>query len=275
EFPTNDQVPACVNLDDTDNLYAQYREYQITANVSDANGFADLQYLEISLYSNDRGSLYWTIRFDEDTSTFSEQSDTSNMISLNTTGSTNSSSSNTLNVTFFFTVHWNHTDTLNTDIKQFVTDDNPQTDTDWYEVDYDVETRLDFTTFSLNDGSGTVDRGDYNTLDGIVASGIVDYYGSAISPNTADIDVWVSCSDVEGGPWSDTTLTAGVFSVTVDSDNVVGLDTYSFIVVEKGEGVGGSDLSHASHSDTYIADRLIIDMQADDETPNNGVQVSF
>ena len=274
--PTNDQTPVCVNPDDTDNLYAKYRQYQITANVSDANGFSDLQYLEISLYSNDRGSLYWTVRFNEDTATFSEQSDTSNMISLNTTGSTNSSSGNTLNVTFHLTIHWNHTDLIDTDIKQSVRDEYPATNTDWYEVNYDVETRLDFTTGpTLNDGLGTVDRGDYNTLDGIVAGGTIDYYGSSISPDSGEVDVWVSCSDVEGGPWSDTTLTDGVFSVTVDSDNVVGLDTYSFIVVEKGEGVGGSDLSHTSHLDTYIADRLSIDIQADDETPYNGQQVTF
>jgi len=275
EIPSNDQTPTCTNPDDTDNLYAKYKQYQITANVSDADGFEDLNYLEISLYSNDRITLYWTLRFDEDTATFSEQTDANNMIELDTGSSTNTSSGNTLNVTFHITIHWNHTDLTDTDIKQYVTDDNPQTDTDWSEVDYDFETRLDFSSFSLNDGSGTVDRGDYDTLDGITASGVVDYYGSSISPNSGDVDVWVSCSDVEGGPWSDTTLTDGVFSVTVDSDNVVGLDTYSFIVVEEGEGVGGSDLCDTSHSDTYIADRMIIDIQVDEEAPYNGQQVNF
>jgi len=157
-----------------------------------------------------------------------------------------------------------------------VTDAGTYSDTDYYETDYDFETRLDFTTGpTLSDGSGTVDRGDYDTLAGITASGTIDYYNSAISPNSGDVDVWILCSDVAGSPWSDTTLTAGVFSVTVDSDDEVGLDTYNFIVVEEGAGSGGSDLCHASHTDTYIADRIVVTITADDTDVLNGVQVNF
>jgi len=157
-----------------------------------------------------------------------------------------------------------------------VTDAGTYSDTDYYETDYDFETRLDFTTGpTLSDGSGTVDRGDYDTLAGITASGTIDYYNSAISPNSGDVDVWILCSEVTGSPWSDTTLTAGVFSLTVDSDDEVGLDTYNFIVVEEGAGSGGSDLCHASHTDTYIADRIVVTITADDTDVLNGVQVNF
>jgi len=250
--PTNDQTPTCTNPDDTDNLYAQYREYKITANVTDSNGALSISYLEISLYSNDRGTLYWTVRFTEDTASFSEQADANNMIALNITESTNSTSGNTLNVTFFLMVHWNHTDTLNTDIKQTVYDDYAESDTDWYEVDYDVETRLDILDLTLNnETSGAGSRSD------LFVTGKVIYYGSAsnVSPTTALVDVWVTWSEDGGGSASDTTLSAGLFNVTSVS---VGTTTteYTVKVVEVGEGSEGADLSHATHTVTYTVEGL-------------------
>jgi len=84
-IPVNEQTPTCSNLDDTDNLYSMYREYEITVNVSDADGFSDIDYLTLSLYDYSRRTLYWSLMFEEDTATFSESLDTSNMISLNET----------------------------------------------------------------------------------------------------------------------------------------------------------------------------------------------
>jgi len=273
--PVNEQTPTCNNLDDTDNLYARYKAYNIAVNVSDGDGFADISYVTLSVYDNTRTTLYWTVKFTEDTATFSELTDNSNMIYLDTGSCSNASSGNTLNITFSIWVHWNHTDLSNIDLKQYVRDGNYSGDLDWYEVNWDIETRLDLSSFSLNDGSGTVDRGDYDTIGSITASGSVVYYASALYPATSEVDVWIICAEVSGSGWSDTSLSSGAFSVAVDSDDEIGLDTYNFRVVMEGEGIGGTNLLHATHQDTYIADRLVFDIQADDETPINGQQVNF
>ncbi len=269
-IPSNDGS-VLTNPSDTDNLYAAYQEYLFTSNVSDADGFADIDYIELSAYS---GSSYWTVRYDEDTDTFSEELGASYIVLGGSSSATEAG--NDIDVTWYIEIDWSHSDLTNYDLRQYVVDDEPESDTDDYDLNYDYETRVDITTGpTLSDGSGTVDRGDYDTLDGITATGTIDYYNSAISPDSGDVDVWVSCADVAGGPWSDTTLTAGAFSVTVDSDDVVGLDTYNFKVVEEGAGSGGADLCQSSESDTYIADRMVITITADSNSVVNGTQVNF
>jgi len=410
--PVNDQAPTSSNLDKTDYLFAQYREYQITAYVSDADGYADIDYLEIGIWDNSRSSEYYRIRYDEDTNTFSEEYDAGTMATLNTGSSSATESGNDIDATFYITIDWDFTDLTDCDLKVYVVDDEPENDTDWYEVNWNIETRLtteeqklvlatdgwdngtdlfpweyadteelgdsdywsfgkitddvhelkgwinftnvysgysivkidvlfnglysgsgggsypyywlwdwtagdwdqiddflygggykNFTVSSTNskywsggkvrlmlnhtkfagagsyhlisvdyaevkftvdsqllsDGSGTLDRGDYDTIDGITANGTISYYGfQDVHPASDKVDVWISCSDVAGSPWSDLTLSSsGYFETTVDSDDLVGLDTYTFIVVEEGTGSGGSDLFDSTMTDTYVADRLI------------------
>lgn len=268
--PSNDGC-TLTNPDDTDNLYAVYKDYLFTSNVSDADGFADIDYIEMSSYS---ASAYWTVRYDEDTDTFSEQVGASYIVLGGSSAA--SESGNTIDITWVIEIEWAHGDLANYDLRLYTVDDEPESDTDDYDLNYDYETRVDITTGpTFNDGSGTADRGDYNSIDSITATGTIDYYGSSISPASAEVDIWASCSDIAGSPWSDTTLTDGAFSLTVDSDDVVGLDTYSFKVVQEGAGSGGSDLCQASESDVYIADRMVITILADDNTVVNGTQVNF
>jgi len=261
QAPVNDETPVCTNLDDGDNLYAHYKEYTFTSNSSDADGFGDIEYVELTFMNG--ATPFWTVKFDEDNDTFSESLDTNNMITLET--STNVSSGNTLNITWQITIHWNHTDVTDYDLKQYVIDAAAETDTDTYSaVNYDVETRLDYSVApNLDDGSGTVDRGNYNTEDSITAGGTVIYYGSADDyPPTDEVDVWVSCANVTGTPWSDTGVASGVFSMTVDSDDVVIANSrtrYTFKTVIEGEGSGGTDLYYTtSVTDDYKADSLTI-----------------
>jgi len=268
--PSNDGC-SLTNPDDTDNLYAEYREYVFTSNSSDADGFADIDYIELSLYS---GGATWTVRYDEDTDTFSEQAGSSYIVLGGSSSA--SESGNDIDVTWYITIDWTHPDVTDYDLRLYTIDDEPESDTDDYDLNYDVETRLDITTGpTLDDGSGTADRGDYDTVSGISVSGTVDYYSSSLSPASDAVDVWVICADVAGSPWSDTTLTDGAFSLSVDSDDSVGLDTYSFKVVEEGAGSGGVDLCFSSESDTYIADRMVITIIADEDNVLNGTQVNF
>jgi len=268
--PSNDGC-TLTNPDDTDNLYAVYKEYIFTSNVSDADGFADIDYIEMSCYS---AGAYWTVRYDEDTNTFSEELGTSYIV-LGGSSSANEAG-NDIDITWYIEITWAHASLDNYDLRLYTVDDEPESDTDDYDLNYDYITEVDITTGpTLNDGSGTADRGDYDSIDSITATGTIDYYSSSISPASDEVDVWVSCADVAGGPWSDLTLTDGAFSLTIDSDDAVGLDTYSFIVVEEGAGSGGSDLLHSSETDTYIADRMVITILADDDTVINGTQVNF
>jgi hypothetical protein len=46
--------------------------------------------------------------------------------------------------------------------------------------------------------------------------------------------------------------------VTAYADDVVGLDTYTFKVVDEGAGSGATDQCHATHTATYIADRVAV-----------------
>jgi len=262
-IPANDQAPTLDNPSDTDNMYAQYQEYQVTVYVSDQNGYADIDYLEIGLWDNTRATEYCRFRYDEDTNTFTEEYDAGTYVTLNTGSSTATESGNDIDATFYFTIDWDFPDSTDLDANCSVIDTQTESVTTWYEVNWDVETRLDYSVFpSINDGSGTADRGD---LDGSFSlTGTVIYYNSVdVYPSSTAVDVWVSSTEYGStvGPWSDLTLTSGAFDVTCYADDAVGQDTYTIKVVEEGAGSGGIDLYYTtSYTDTYIADRVQVQL---------------
>ncbi|KXH77043.1 MAG: hypothetical protein AM326_01890 [Candidatus Thorarchaeota archaeon SMTZ-45] len=270
--PQNTPTPSISNLDDTTYLYAKYRQYQLTANVSDEDGYAEIDFFELTLTSDDRVTEYWTIRYDEDTNSFTEQSDPSDYITLDAGSSSSIESGNSISATFFITINWNHPDVSNTDLKSEVFDATPSSDLDYYEVNWNVETRLDTSSGpTLNDGSGTIDRGDLD--ESMTASGIITYLGSTLHPAASDIDVWISSSEygTQVGPWEATNYEdiGGSFSTTVYSDNLVGLDTFTFKAVEEGVGAGGSDLFGSSQSANYISDRVQVQSYSTDDSRIN------
>ncbi len=257
--PVNDQAPSLDNPSDTDNMYGQYLEYQVTVYVSDQNGFADIDYLEIGLWDNTQTTEYCRFRYDEDMNTFTEQYDGGTYVSLNTGSSTATESGNDIDATFYFTVDWDFPDSTDLDAKCYVIDTQTESATTWYEVNWDVETRLDYSVApSIDDASGTADRGDFDGSFSL--TGTVIYYTSVDDfPASTDVDAWVSASEygTTVGPWSDLTLISGAFDVTCYGDDVVGQDTYTIKVVEEGAGSGGTDLYYTtSVTDTYIADRV-------------------
>ncbi len=259
--PLIDQIPYLNNPTDTDNMYAQYAEYQVSVYVSDQNGFADIDFLEIGLWDDTRATEFCRFRYDEDTSVFSEQFDGGNFVTLNTGSSSATKSGNDIDATFFFTIDWDFPDSTDIDARCYVEDAQNESTTTWYEVDWDIETRLEYSVLPhVSDSSGTPDRGN---VDGSFSlTGTVIYYGSVnVAPSSTAVDIWVSASEygTNVGPWSDLTPTSGAFNVTCYADNLVGLDTYTVKVVEEGAGAGGTDLFYTSSAtDTYIADRLII-----------------
>ncbi|MGY5861905.1 MAG: hypothetical protein RTU09_05985, partial [Candidatus Thorarchaeota archaeon] len=272
EVPLNDATPTISNLDDSSYMYAMNRKYQVTTYVADGDGYADIDYLELTLTSDDQLTEFWTIRYDEDTGLFTEQSDPSNFISLDGAASSSVTSGNSLNATFHLAINWNHPDISNSDAKCYVTDDDTSSSLDYYEVDWNVESRLDMVVAPvLDDGSGTPARGDTDTS--IDASGTVTYLGSSLHPLASEVDIWISASEYgsQVGPWEATNYEAsgGTFSVQVYADDTVGQDTFSFKAVEEGAGSGGLDQFNSSESVQYIADRVQVQVYASDDSRLN------
>jgi hypothetical protein len=258
--PANDQAPTLDNPTDTDNMYAQYQEYQVTVYVSDQNGFADIAYLEIGFWNDSQTTEYCRFRYDEDTNSFTEVFDGGTYVSLNTGSSSAVESGNDINATFYFTIDWDFPDSTDLDARCYVVDTQTESATTWYEVNWDVETRLDYSgSLNIDDGSGTPNRG--NLGGSFSLTGTIIYYNSVDDyPLSSAVDVWVSAAGI--GDWSDTTLTSGAFDVTCSANSSVSTapgDTYTIKIVEEGAGSTGSDLFYTtSATETYIADQLVI-----------------
>ncbi|MFX1415859.1 MAG: hypothetical protein ACFFC0_03555, partial [Promethearchaeota archaeon] len=188
--PQNVASPTVSNIDDVSYLYGRYREYQITVYVNDSDGFANIDYVELTITSNDTLTEYWTVRYDEDTGVFSETADPGNYVALNAGSSSASKSGSDVNVTFHVAINWDHPVVQDTDAKCYVVDQLMMSDEDYFEVNWDVETRLDLSVGpDLDDESGTQDRGDPD--DSLTASGTVTYLSSTLHPPATEIDVYV------------------------------------------------------------------------------------
>ncbi|MHA3965081.1 MAG: beta strand repeat-containing protein, partial [Candidatus Thorarchaeota archaeon SMTZ1-45] len=252
--PVNDVAPVLVNPDDSTYMYARYNYYIITSNVSDADGYTDIEYVELTLYDDSRSSSIWTVRYTVASDTFTIELGSSYIILK--ASSFALGSGNDLDITWYIKIDWDHSDLVNIDTRQYV-DDGIIGVEDFYESNWDVETRLEIIGLSIDDGSGTLDRGP---LDGsITVSGTVVFLGSSDNyPLSNETDVWVSSSQygTTTGPWSDLTLTSGQFSLTAYADDQVGQDTLTIKVVEEAAGSGGTDLLASSTQSTYIADRI-------------------
>jgi hypothetical protein len=230
-------------------MYAKLRYYVITSNVSDPQGYADIHYIELSLWDNTRSTEIWRIRFNESTNTFSIQLGSDNITLA--AWSSYSKIGNEIDITWVIKIDWDHIDLSNIDVRQYVIDDSAESDENWYESDWNVESRLDYSISpSLSD-----DRGDLNTND-LVLTGTIVYYGSSLNPLANETDVWV-LHDISG-TWSGEVNGVGGLSISnIDSSAAVRLNTYTVKVVIDGGGSGGSDLYYTSSATTeFITDRI-------------------
>ncbi len=255
--PTNVQTPTISNLDDSSHLYARTKDYQITTFVSDSDGCEDITYMELSLVSDDHIREYWTAHYDADRDLFSEQSDSGDLIALNTVDSSRFISGNTSSITFFLTINWNHPDLVNVNFKCVVVDDELYSDRDYYSTGWSVETRLDMPTgLALSDGFGTLNRGDINGE--IQATGTVTFFGSTLHPPASEVDIFIVSPQVASSPWiaANYDESSGEFTLYVYADDSVGADTYSVRIINKGDAVAGTNLLGLAKSANYIADAI-------------------
>jgi hypothetical protein len=248
DAPVNDTAPVLLNPDNTDYLYARYRFYIITSNVSDAQGYADISYVELSLYTDDQLTEKWRIRYTVSGSSFSVELGSG--IIVVAAYSYADESGTEIGIVWYIKIDWDHTDMTLIDTKQYVYDGS-LSDTDWYESDWNTECRITYTVSPyLSD-----DRGDINTAD-LQADGTIQYYGFALYPRANETDVWL-LHDVSG-TWTDDVDGSGAFTITsIGSSATVRLNTYTFKVVTQGAGSGGTDLYFTtSKTDTFITDRI-------------------
>ena len=257
--PVNVQAPTCVDVDDTNNIYSMYKYYSIVAHVSDADGYADIEYIWISLYNDARSTYYWTLKYTEDDNTFSELVDDNNYVDMS--GSSATRSGNTIDASFDIRAHFNHPAVTADDFRVAVHDVSDAGDDDYFETNWDWVPTLEYDTTPTvtSDDAAQADRGDLN--ENFHITGDISYEGSTLTPPSSAIDIWVSATHYGSnvGPWETDTLNAdGTFTCETYADDVVGQDTYTVKVVAEAGGSAGTDLiTGADPTDTYIADRAI------------------
>ena len=254
--PVNVGTPTCADVDDTNNIYSMYEYYSIIAHISDADGYANIHYIDLYLYNDIRSTTYWTMRYHEDDNTFNEQSDASDYVDIS--GSSATRSGNTIDASFEVRPHFNHPAVTVDDFRVLVYDADAASDDDYYETNWDWVPTLEYdvTPTVTSDVSGTVDRGD--RYENFHITGDVSYAGSTLAPPSSAIDIWVSGTEYGSnpGPWETDTINAdGTFTCECYADNQVGQDTYTIKTVAEDAGSGGTDLiTGADPTDTYIAD---------------------
>lgn len=241
--PTNSETPECTNLDDTTFMYSKLREYLITVNVSDIDGYIDIATIDFSLLDPADNATIWTIRYTNSTDTFSETAGQT-LIELVTGNSAAVRSGNNINLTIAVKIEWGHGDYVDTNCRSTVDDGVTATMDNYTATNWDVETDLDFSGLAISDSEGPY--GQTNTI-----SGTVIYQGSALYPASGDVDVW--CAVPTGlTAQSDLTLSSGAFSMSaVPSKTSTGINTYTITAVAESGGASGTDLCHATHTLTF------------------------
>lgn len=258
--PTNDQC-SITDMDDTGNLYAQRTWYTVDYDVTDQDGYADIDYAEVRFK---QGTLLRaTFRFDEDTSTFSIQTN-STQWDLDVASCSNVSSGTYINMTFKVKPQWDAIEEADLEIECYVVDAAAASDTDVMQTNYfDVVTDL-VTTFTLDDDRGSISQT-------ITASGSITYSGSSLYPPDAEftsVSVYDSLNNNEG---SDASIVNGAWSVTFSAPSTVGIDTYNlFINMTDADYTDGEE---TSPTDTFITDRFEF-VSVSDDTGDQRIDVS-
>lgn len=260
--PTNNETPVCTNLDDTTYMYSKLREYIITVNASDTDGYTNISTIDFSLLDASDNSTIWTIRYTNSTNAFSETAGQT-LIELVTGSSSASRSGDFINLTIALKIEWIHGDYENTNCRSTIDDGVTATMDNYTSTNWDIETDLDCSGLTISSAEGLF--GETNTI-----SGTVVYQGSAEFPASGDVDVW--CAVPTGlTAQSDLVLVSGVFSMgAVPSLASAGINTYTVTVVVESDGATGTDLCHETHTVTYTGIPHGGDLPNDNDPPDGG-----
>lgn len=263
--PTIETAGYCTNPTASVSLYPRYTKYTFSTTVDDADGISEIDMVLLSLVSG--AMTVWKVAYDHQTTTFSEVSGGTEIELVTGDCGTTVTGEGYLEVNFVLWIELAATEGSGYGVFVEVNDTSDASDDGLNEVNYNVWTTLDFSIHKLEDGSGTLDRGN---IDGsITASFDIHYFGDvsdACYANHSAYDVWVICADIASSPWEIDTWNQndGTGSTTVYADDVVtgSPNTYTFKAVAEGAGSGGTDLAHTTHTDTYKADQVIVNITA-------------
>ena len=239
--PTNDQLSLDLtgaSYKGTKTLLAAKQDYKFVHKCSDANGVTDISYAQITLDQGGKGVVLRATRGSGDSWTFSENSDPSNYVTLNTGGSSHSTSGNQKTFNYLVTINWNWGDSAETlTVRGYVIDSQSASDTDDYSNIFGVEDDLSASSLAVS---------NYNPAPSeiLTFSGYWYYEGTSIAPPDGNYNVQVKLSGVQKGS-TDTTLVSGAFSIsdvtaestageyayTVECDHMTSAGTFSTVTV--------------------------------------------
>jgi len=251
------------NMDDGDNVYSQLRDYNLILNVSEADGIAELDFIQ---YALEIGSGWVNGTIDAQSNAHTFQAGSTNC----TVGAvTNVTTATTANYTVPIKTDWDIISASDNDIHLWV-NDTVGANSGWSEIKTDYfDTVNDLVTNAIEctDGNNP-DRVDISSsiqIDFTVryendpSSGVATTFYPPDAEFTS-ISVYDSANNNEG---TDNSIVNGAGSVTFNAPAAVGSDTYNLYI----------DMADADYSDgeettteTVITDRIVAYSEALDDT---------
>jgi len=244
QAPTNDELTLDLtgaSYKGTKTLLTGKQDYKFVYKVSDADGVTDITYAEIRLDYATKNVILRATRGAGDTWTFSEQSDPNDYVTLNTSGSSDSTSANQKTFNFLVTINWNWDDSAETiGVRAYVIDSQSASDQDDYTNILGVEN-------DLSSSELTVDDYRCNPSQTLTFSGYWYYEGTTLAPSDGDYQVKIKLAGVQKGT-TDTTLVNGAFSINdVTAESTVGSYSYT---------VECNHMASAGSFDSVIVDKV-------------------
>jgi len=227
----------------TKTLLTGKQDYKFVHKVSDVGGVTNITYAQIQLNYATKNVILRATRGSGDAWTFSEYSDPLNYVTLNTGGSSHSTSGNQKTFNYLVTINWNWDDASETlAVRAYVVDSTSPADQDDYANIFGVENDLSSSSLSVNDYR-------CNPSQTLTFSGYWYYEGTSIAPPDGNYAVVIKLSGVQKGS-NDTTLVSGAFSISdVTAESTV--NSYSYTVE-------ATYMSGAGSFSAVIVDRIKI-----------------
>jgi len=221
--PTNDQLSLDLtgaSYKGSKTLLCGKQDYKFVYKASDAQGVTDITYAQIQLDPSGKNVILRATRGSGDAWTFSEQSDPSNYVTLNTGGSSHSTSGNQKTFNFLVTINWAWGDSAETvTVRCYVIDSQSASDQDDYTNIFGVEAHLAFSSLTVNDYK-------VNPSQSLTFTWTKYYNGTSITPPDGNYNDAVKLSGVTKG--TDSSTVSGQCSVSFSAESSV--NSYSYTV---------------------------------------------
>jgi hypothetical protein len=215
--------PSTTSWDDTDNCYSQKKYYEVNVTFTDTDGYADFQYVLLTLKQST--TMRAQFKYNEDTNTASCESGSATW-DFNTTASLFTETGNTIVSRWQFMPQWDATEESGIEIELYCIDTAGLSDNDTLSNNFDVITTL--TTSGLSADDSRINIGGTSTISGTVyyANDPASTTSSSSYPPDAEFTS-VSIHDASHSVlFADSTIVNGVVDGSGSIPNVVQSNTY-------------------------------------------------